>query len=110
MIGRVKKLGRMPDMSETSSRERTKRIKMALSCPMTVTLCPILGHIFSSDPRSQLSGELRSASGSCQAMLTGDTRKYWSNRCLPGVTEHDPVLEMIGGKFTVSKLDENSKR
>jgi len=58
---------------------------MALSWPMAVTLCPILGHIFPSDPPSQLAGELRSASGSCQVMLTGDTRKCWSNLCLPGV-------------------------
>src|SRR2546429_8685321 len=44
------------------------------------------GAYFSSDPSSQLSGALRSASGSYQAMLTGDARKYWSNRCLLGVT------------------------
>src|SRR6266481_6067777 len=102
MIGRGQKLGLMPDMSEKSSRERPKRTKMVLSWPMTVTLWPILGHICSSDPPSQLSGEPRSASGSCQAMLTEDARKCLSNRCLPGVTEHDPVLEIIGGKFTVS--------
>jgi hypothetical protein len=58
----------MPDMSEQSSRERTKRIKKALSWPMTLTLCPIRGHICSSEPPSQLSRELRSAAGSCQTI------------------------------------------
>jgi len=86
MIGRGQQLRRMPNRSETSSRERTKRIKMILFWPMTVTLCPILGHIFSSDPSSQLSGERRSASRSCQDVLTGDAHKYWSNRRLLGVT------------------------
>jgi hypothetical protein len=66
--------------------------------------CSTLGRLCSSDPPAQLSEELHDVSGSWRVGLTGGAWKYWSKRHVPGVTLHDPVLGMTGGKFTVSRL------